>query len=364
LLFYTKTDSYTWHTEYVPYDAEYIKERYHYKDEKTGRLFWPNTMTAAGPGPSRRFRGKEMSPPPGTHWRFSQENIDRMEAEGRIYYSETGMPYVKSYLDEQKGKPVQNIWTDIRMTKSGEERLGYPTQKPEALLERIILASSNEGDIVLDPFCGCGTTVVAAQRLRRQWTGIDITYLAINLIKRRLDSAFGKGAVSFQEMGQPVDLSGAKRLAEIDRFQFQTWALSLIDALPVIPGARKGADRGVDGLLYFYEAKDVRKKILVQVKSGAVKRADIATLLGDVDNQKAVAGILITLDPPTEAMRKEAVDAGRYVSALWKKKDYPKIQILTIDHLLTGVRPDTPPLEDPFAKAPKAEATGQIELPH
>jgi len=135
LLFYTKSDRYRWQTQYVPYDEEYVRERYRYQEEKTGQVFWLNTMTAAGPGPARRFRGEMLDPPSGTHWRFGQEKIDQMEAEGRIYYSANGIPYVKSYLDEQRGKPVQNIWTDIRMTKSGAERLGYPTQKPEALLE-------------------------------------------------------------------------------------------------------------------------------------------------------------------------------------------------------------------------------------
>jgi site-specific DNA-methyltransferase (adenine-specific) len=201
-----------------------------------------------------------------------------------------------------------------------------------------------------------------AQRLRRSWIGIDITYLAINLIKRRLGSRFSK--VEFTEMGQPTDLGGARHLAELDRFQLQQWALSLIGAVPLKPGAGKGADRGVDGLLYFYEAKDVRQRILVQVKSGGVKRSDVATLLGDVGNQKAVGGILITLDPPTVAMKKEVVEAGRYTSKLWKKRDYPKVQILTIEGLLSGAeRPDTPPLEDPFAKAAKADSAEQIGLP-
>jgi DNA methylase/Restriction endonuclease len=320
-------------------------------------------MTAAGPGPPRSFRGKRMSPPPGTHWRFSQDEIDRLEKEKRIYYSAQGKPYVKSFLDERKGKSVQNIWTDIRMTKSGFERLGYQTQKPEALLERIINASSNAGDVVLDPFCGCGTTVTAAHRLKRQWIGIDITYLAINLIKGRLASAFKGQPLEFKEQGQPVDLPGAQRLAQLDRFQFEQWALSLIGSVSFKRGDGKGADRGVDGLLHFHETKDTRRKILVQVKSGGVKRNDVATLLGDVNNQKAVGGILITLDSPTTPMKKEAVEAGRYASVLWKKNDYPKIQLLTVEGLLAGTeRPNTPPLEDPFAKAPRTDSAEQIPL--
>ena len=176
-------------------------------------------------------------------------------------------------------------------------------------MERIIEASCPKDGVVLDPFCGCGTTVHAAQKLGRRWIGIDITYLAINLIKRRLRDAFGD-EVQFEEMGNPTDLSGAVRLAEQDKFQFQHWALSLIGARPLREGDGKGADRGVDGLLYFYECKDERRKIIVQVKGGGVKRGDVATLLGDVNNQKAAGGVLHHLEKPTKPMRDEA--GGRW----------------------------------------------------
>ena len=227
----------------------------------------------------------------------------------------------------------------------------YPTQKPQTLLERIIEASSNKGDIVLDPFCGCGTTIHAAQKLGRQWIGIDVTYLAINLIKRRLKDAFGD-EVEFEERGQPTDFGSAQELATLDKWQFQQWALSLIDARPRTEGDGKGADRGVDGMLYFYETADQRERILVQVKGGSVKRSDIATLLGDVNNQKFAAGILITLEKPSKPMRVEAAEAGRYTSKLWHDKDYPKIQILTIEGLLSATeRVEAPPQANPFAKA-------------
>jgi len=291
----------------------------------------------------------------------------KLDAAGRIWYpnSKKKRPRLKRYLDKTRGVLMGNVWTDIDPINSrAQERMGYPTQKPKALLERIIRASSNEGDVILDPFCGCGTAVAVAQDLKRSWIGIDITYLAINLIKRRLaSSASGKMSVPFVEMGQPTDLMGAKHLAELDRFQFQQWAVNLVDAMPFKGGAGKGADRGVDGLLHFHETKDTRRKILVQVKSGGVTRGDVATLLGDVNNQKAAGGILLTLDAPTSAMKKEAVEAGRYASVLWKKNDYPKIQILTIDRLLNGTeRPNTPPLEDPFAKAPKSRSAEQLLL--
>src|SRR5213080_1022942 len=183
--------------------------------------------------------------------------MEQWDREGRLYFprDKTRRLRRKSYADELKGMPIQNLWTDIaEINSQAQERLGYPTQKPQALLERIISASSNPGDVVLDPFCGFGTTIHAAQKLNRQWIGIDITYLAINLIKCRLKDAFGE-EIEFEERGQPTDFASAKRLAELDKFQFQHWALSLIGARPLKEGEGKGADRGVDGLLYFYETE-------------------------------------------------------------------------------------------------------------
>ena len=321
--------------------------------------------------------------------------MDELEAKGRIHWPKKkgGMPRLKVYPEDVPGVPVQDIWTDVKtMHNLSSERLGYPTQKPQALLERIIEVSTNKGDIVLDPFCGCGTTIHAAQKLGRQWIGIDVTYLAINLIKRRLKDAFGKDA-QFEERGQPTDFGSAKALAELDKWQFQQWALSLIDARPRTEGDGKGADRGVDGMLYFYDYVDgrsrreealtsktdkslvtstptkskeeaVRQKILVQVKGGGVQRNDVSTLLGDVNNQKFAAGILITLEKPTKPMREEAADAGRYESKLWHDKDYPKIQILTIEGLLSGKeRVEAPPQMNPFAKAQReAKPEKQSEL--
>jgi len=344
LLFYTRSDEYTWHTQYVPYDEEYIEERYHYKDDKTGRLFWPNTMTAAGAGPARKFRGKSMPPPAGTHWRFSQENIEQMEAEGRIYYSANGMPYVKSFLEEQKGKPIQNIWTDIRMTKSGSERLHYPTQKPLELLKRVVAASSNPGDVILDPFCGCGTTIDAVETLNREhpdlpprrWIGIDITHIAIGLIKHRLATRF-KPPPEFEVQGEPVSAAGASALAAQDPFDFQYWALGLLGARPIGGAKKKGADRGIDGVRYFQDEQKggawLTKKMLVQVKSGHVKAGDLRDLAGTLQREGAEMGVFLTLEPPTQPMRTEAAAAGSYVSP-WDNQPYPKVQILMIAEVL------------------------------
>ena len=385
ILFYAASGEAKWNQQYAPYTKEYIETFFDQVDENGKRYFRRDltaSMAHASSGQLYEWRG--IRPPPSRCWAKTKENMDKLEAEGRIHWPKKkgGMPRLKMYPEDLPGIPVQDIWTDVRtMHNLSNERLGYPTQKPLALLERIINASSNPGDVVLDPFCGCGTTIHAAQKLNRQWIGIDITYLAINLIKRRLKDAFGE-EIEFEEKGQPTDFESAKRLAELDKFQFQHWALSLIGARPLREGKGKGADRGVDGLLYYYETerKDIpgrvmeeplpksepvhREKIIVQVKGGGVNRSDVATLLGDVENQKAAGGVLITLEKPSKQMRTEAADAGRYASKLWHDKDYPRIQILTVEGLLNGTeRIDAPPQINPFAMAAReARREKQTEM--
>jgi site-specific DNA-methyltransferase (adenine-specific) len=376
LFFYTKGSDWTWSHIFTEYDQDYIDGFYKFVEPETGRRYRLGDITAPGgaspkkKNPYYEFLGVKR------YWRYSKERMQELYEQGRIIQAKPGgVPAYKRYLDEMKGIPLQDLWIDVKpIGAQAQERLGYPTQKPQALLERIIESSSNPGDVVLDPFCGCGTTIHAAQKLGRQWIGIDVTYLAINLIKRRLKDAFGE-EIEFVEKGQPTDLGGAKQLAENDKFQFQHWALSLIGARPLKEGEGKGADRGVDGLLYYYETerKDFpgrvreeplsrsepvhREKIIVQVKGGGVNRGDVATLLGDVNNQKAAGGVLITLEKPTKQMRTETADAGRYSSKLWHDKDYPRIQILTVEGLLGGTeRIDAPPQLNPFAMAAR-EAT-------
>ena len=257
------------------------------------------------------------------------------------------------------GVPAQDIWADIK-PPSKKERLGYATQKPEKLLERIILTSSNEGDTVLDPFCGCGTTIVVAQRLKRRWIGIDITHLAISLMKYRLEGLFGP-KVEYEVIGEPVDVAGARALAQQDRYQFQWWALSLIKARPVGDHTKKGADKGVDGVLYFLDNPEHKpQKAIVQVKSGKVSVKDIRELIQVVGKQKAAMGFFITLEPPTKEMRKEAISQGFYESP-WGKK-YEKIQIRTIEELLKGKSFEHPPVNISFPpKNPKKNNQTQTE---
>jgi site-specific DNA-methyltransferase (adenine-specific) len=377
ILFYSKGDQFTWNQVFQEYSEKYVKGFYRQSDEKGSYQIGDLTGAGKRSGESGQPWGTFNPTDVGRHWavpnkilleifgkEFSewtvQQKLDALDAEGLIYWPPKGrVPRFKRYLDEQAGVSIVDVITDIKpIGAQAQERLGYPTQKPLALLERIIEASSNKGDVVLDPFCGCGTTIHAAQKLGRQWIGIDVTYLAINLIKRRLKDAFGD-ELEFAESGQPTDFRSAKRLAELDKFQFQHWALSLIGARPLKEGGGKGADRGVDGLLYFYESKEKREKIIVQIKGGGVRRGDVVTLLGDVNNQAAKGGILVTLQKPSNPMREEAAAAGRYTSVLWHDKDYPKIQILTIEGLMNKTeRIDAPPQMPPFAKA-KREAKSE-----
>jgi SAM-dependent methyltransferase len=288
-----------------------------------------------------------------------------MEREGRIYYSKTGMPYVKSYLDERKGRPAQNLWTDIVMSKSGAERLGYPTQKPLALLERIIEATSNPGDLVLDPFCGCGTAVIAAQKLGRRWVGIDITHLSIAVMRARLRDSFPElGEVKV--IGQPNEVEGARMLAAQSlegRYEFQYWALSLIDAQPV-GDRKKGADSGIDGRITFTDAGNAVRPVLVSVKSGHVNVAQVRDLIGTMQREGAPLGVFLTLEEPSKPMLLEAAGAGVFYSEL-SRREYPRVQIFTIRELLDGRRPSLPLLVLPtYQQAERVEkkAAEQQEL--
>ena len=357
ILFYSKTDKYTFNPVRVPYSEEHLSKRFKNKDPD-GRRFWPNTCLApGGRGPEYEWNGHVRN------WRFTKENITALHQQGKLYYSKSGFPYRKNYLDELPGQLAQSLWADIKMTKSGSERLGYQTQKPEALLERIIQASSNEGDLVLDPFCGCGTTVAVAQRLKRRWIGIDITHLAIGLMKHRLYDTFG-GQANYKVIGEPVSLSGAQELADSDKYQFQWWALGLVGARPV--DQKKGSDKGIDGRIYFHdEAQGKTKQIIISVKGGGTNVTHLRDLRGVLDRESAEIGVLITMQEPTQPMRSEAASAGFYTSPGWGQT-YPRLQILTIKDLLEGKRIAMPPIGQvsaTFKKAPKAKTDSGEQAP-
>ncbi|MBM4273183.1 MAG: site-specific DNA-methyltransferase [Deltaproteobacteria bacterium] len=339
ILFYTKTTNFLWNPAYTVYDDKYIKSHYTQVDPD-GRRWTASDLTASAvrSGSSgKTWRGFDVTAK-GNHWKFTIEKLEQLDSEGRIYWPPGGgWPRYKRYLDEVKGVPSQDIWTDIPpINAQAKERLGYPTQKPEALLERIIQASSNEGDIVLDPFCGCGTTVNVAERLHRRWIGIDITHLAIALIKKRLHDSFGPELAPYEVIGEPADATSAAALAEENRHQFEWWALGMVDAAPA-QDKKKGADRGVDGVLYFQEKDDgPYYKIIVQVKSGHVGAPQVQQLKGAMEREKAALAALITLKPPTRPMKDEAAAAGYYKSEQFPDYQFPRLQIVTIADLFAG----------------------------
>jgi site-specific DNA-methyltransferase (adenine-specific) len=265
--------------------------------------------------------------------------MKEMDKAGRIFFpkDKTKRLQRKRYLDELEGETVDSLWDDIPPINSqAQERLGYPTQKPLALLERIISASSNEGDIVLDPFCGCGTTVHAAQKLKRQWLGIDVTHLAIALIEHRLKAAFP--GIAYQVFGVPKDLAGARDLAERDKHEFQKWIVATIEGQPY-KGGKKGMDRGIDGFLHFRDADKKAQTAIISVKGGGIKSGDIRDLKGTMEREGAALGIFLTLNPPTREMEKEAASAGFYETG---GKKFPRVQILTAAQVIDNRRPQVP----------------------
>ena len=369
ILFYSKTAQYFWADPRVSYDADYISGKFTLIDDVTNKPFQAISLTGAGVRhgdsgkPWRGFNPTDS----GRHWALPghitnklglggetvQERLDQLNAAGRIYWpkKEDGKPRLKWYVDDSEGSTLPDVWTDIPPINSqAQERLGYPTQKPEALLERIIQASSREGDMILDPFCGCGTTIAAAQKLNRRWIGVDITHLAITLIRGRLTDTF-QGAAKYEVVGEPVSLPDAAKLAADDPYQFQWWALGLVGARPV--EEKKGADKGIDGRIYFHVGDKKTRQIILSVKAGHVTVSQVRDLRGVLGREGADLGVLISLEEATGSMRKEAASAGFYTSP-WGT--HPRLQLVTVEDLLTGKTIDRPPMQTSttFKRAPKA----------
>ncbi|MBN1830259.1 MAG: restriction endonuclease [Deltaproteobacteria bacterium] len=384
IFFYTKSADWTWNNIYTPYDTSYIEPFYRYTEAETGRKYRLDNLTAAKPGgdteyewrvkrlndrekwendltdewknPKKDWEYKGIPPYKNRYWAYSKANMIEFARNDRLSLTKSGMPCYKRYLDEMPGVPLQDLWTDISpIGAKAAERLGYPTQKPEALLERIIKASSNEGDIVMDPFCGCGTTIAAAKKLGRAWIGIDVTYLAINLIKNRLRDSFGE-STTFEVIGEPVSIPDAERLAESNPYQFQLWALGPVGARPT--EMKKGADKGIDGRIIFQgDKKGTFENVILSVKAGHTGVAHVRDLKGVLSREKAAIGVLISMREPTSQMKTEAVASGFYESKTWGKK-YPKVQLLTVAELLAGKQVDMPPIRHvnaTFKKAPRAK---------
>jgi site-specific DNA-methyltransferase (adenine-specific) len=344
IFYYAKSDATPFYMPYTEHDPEYLRRFYKYVEPETGRRYRLGSLT----NPNKKRPNLTYEFPPGSGivrvWRWTKERMMQAWQEGRVVIPEgSNVPRQKIYLDEQEGTPITDLWTDIEhLHGQNKENLGYPTQKPIALLERIIKASSQPGDVVLDPFCGCGTAIAAAQKLGRQWIGIDITHLAISLIKNRLSEMFPELG-DIKTIGEPVDLAGARALAQADRYQFQWWALSLVKARPVQSTHKRGADQGVDGVINFFDDNSGKpKRILVQVKSGKVSVTTVRELRGALEREGAQMALLITLEQPTAAMRREAAAAGMYQHAFADER-YPRLQILTIKELVEeGARPQIP----------------------
>jgi site-specific DNA-methyltransferase (adenine-specific) len=394
IFFFSKTQNYIWNPVYQSYDDDYIKSKYRYEDKRG--IYRLDNLTGAGVtnGDSGKpWRGFDPNTI-GRHWAVprnlvadlvgeevanqmtTQEKLDLLYDNDFIYLTQRGrkegigFPQSKKYLG--KGTVASTVVTDIPPINSqAQERLGYPTQKPVALLERIVQASSNEGDVVLDPFCGCGTTIAAAQRLNRKWIGIDVTHLSIALQKYRLKDAFDLiEKKDYAVVGEPEDLHSARQLATEDRYQFQWWALSLIKARPLGASSanskqgKKGADKGIDGVIVFTDdASGKAKRVLAQVKSGKVKSGDIRDLVGTITREDAAIGVFVTLEDASRDMRTEAASAGFYHSDGWNK-DYPRLQILTVEELLSNAREvQMPPNLTTFKQAERMkQADGQNKL--
>lgn len=361
---YTKSDRFTFHHQYLGHSPAQLKR---YREDANGRLYTGQDMTFSGANPDRQFTWRGTTPPANRSWGASLEQLEKWWDAGLILTKSDGNPRLdgrKVFLDEKLGKPADTNWTDVsRIGNTSGERLGYPTQKPLALLERIIAASSNEGDVVLDPFCGCGTAIDAAQKLGRRWIGIDVTHLAISLIEKRMKDRYGAD-LPYTVEGTPKDLPGALDLAARDKYQFQWWAVSLVDAMPY-GGKKKGADGGVDGIIYFKPDGKRTEKAIVSVKGGTnVGVGMIRDLHSAMEREKAPIGVFITLANPTTAMEKEAAAVGRFHSEA-TGKSYPKLQILTLPELIQqGKKPDIPFVDASvaFKKAGREDTTKQGSL--
>ncbi|HOY84963.1 MAG TPA: DNA methyltransferase [Candidatus Syntrophosphaera sp.] len=366
ILFYAKTKDWTWNQPFADYDQDYLDGFYN-KFDSDGRRYRLDNITApmsrASKGQVYAWKGYNLSP--SRCFVYNQEKMEQLDKEGRIHYSESGYPSYIRYLDEMEGNKCPDIWTDIKIAPK-EERMGYPTQKPEALLERIIKASSNEGDVVLDPFCGCGTAVAVAEKLNRSWVGIDITYLSIDVIKKRFEKngiALGK---DFEIKGVPRDFHSASKLAESSPFQFEVWAVSQLNAMPT----PKSGDKGVDGVINYLDNSrgDRIGKGIISVKGGkAINPGMVRDLKGTLESQGAEFGIMITLVEPTPGMVEEAAKSGYYTYHISEANQIriPRIQLLTVEHLFLPQIPVMMPpyMFDPYKKPDiKKASTDQQEI--
>lgn len=370
LLFYAASRHAKFFPQYTDHDPEYVEKFYRFDDDdgrgryRLGDMSAPKgggmaaiNKTTGKPNGWHIYKGFE---PPATGWRYSPETLARLDAEGRIYFPRhkdgtldtTRRLALKRYLKEQKGSIVTNVWTDIPPVQGGES-FGYPTQKPLALLERILAATTEPGDVVFDPFCGCGTTIYAATRMHREWIGCDIAILAVKLIREVLAEKYRLvEGTHFEVDGIPVSVEQAEELFRRDPFQFQHWLVERVGGFPM---HKKVADRGIDGRLYFERGKEPLGEVILSVKGGKLRPTDVRDLRGVLEREGAQMAGFLSLQPPSKAMRVEAAEAGMFV---YNGINYPRLQLLTVEDILAGKRT----LETP-TKMGSRVTTGQQSLP-
>jgi len=359
IFFYTKSSGFLFNTQFTDYGEQQLKR---FKADEKGRLYKAENLTFSNANPNRQFEWRGSKPPPHRSWGASLEQLEKWYEEGRILLKKDGTPRLdglKIYLDDTQGKPVTSNWTDInRIGNTASERLGYPTQKPEALLERIIKASSNEGDIVLDAYCGCGTTVAVAQKLKRQWIGIDITYQSISLILKRLEEQDAGVLENLVISGVPKDfeaaLALAKRKDDRTRKEFEKWVVLTYSRNRAIINEKKGGDGGIDGIVYVVDKNEQgdieNKKALFSVKSNEkLTPAVVRELFGTVEREKAACGILLTLHPMPNLV-KNCKQYGNYQNNFTGNL-YPKIQVVCVQEILDGKFMDLPNPREVLKKA-------------
>jgi site-specific DNA-methyltransferase (adenine-specific) len=352
IFFYVKSDQYVFNKAFKAYDEKYLKDKYKFVDEH-GRRYMSDNLRNPGVRPNLHYEYKGYKPHPNG-WAVSLERMQELDRLGLLEFpkSPEGRIRVRRYLDERQGAPVSTLWDDIPPINSqAQERLGYPTQKPVALLERIVTTSSNEGDVVLDPFCGCGTAIDAAQKLGRHWVGIDVTHLAIGLVEKRLREGYGD-AVNFETIGVPKDLASAQRLAADDPHQFQAWITLKLGGWPWM-GGKKGGDKGVDGYFYYVGVGGQTETGVISVKAGANVNPGMIRDLGRVmqrDNHKL--GLFVCAGLPTKGMEDEANSHGLVETEFGR---FPALQCFTLAELFQDRRPKLPPLVSPNRRAPRVE---------
>ncbi|MGW3442995.1 DNA methyltransferase [Streptomyces sp. NPDC001076] len=351
ILFYSKSPQLAFTAQTLPHSEEYKARFKHDDGDGRGTYRGDGPLDSPNPRPNLTYEYKGYQPPKNG-WRVNPEEMQRLDAENRLVFpkSADGRISKKIYLSEQSGVPMGDTWVDISPLNSNAiERLGYPTQKPLTLLERIINSSSAPGDIILDPFCGCGTSIDAAQKNGRRWIGMDVTTLAIDLIDARLRHVYGESIQdTYEILGTPKEMAGAVKLFEKSPFEFERWCVMQVDGQP---NEKQVGDKGVDGVIRFpIDNKGNSQRVLVSVKGGATNPGHVRDLIGTVASQKAAMGVFICMNKPTKAMIEAANHSGVYKHP-GNGQPFPKVQIITVAELLEGKQPKLPVTLLPFFQA-------------